>query len=188
MTLRHFAAGLALLGAIRPPLAATPSFGQMNTPAVRARIPRNVTANHWGASPLFNLQMQSSPDSWGYDIVQLEAQFAAPDASGRGGSSGWHSHQAAITMVQVIQGTGGVVSADNRQCISVHPAGSVFFEQKGNVHHLYNIDPRMPLVIRVTFFIERSITATRIDEPDPATGSSTDTAPPPTAVCDPFTP
>jgi len=188
MSIKHMAAGLALLCSLRQPAAATPSFGQTTTPALRARIPRNATANHWGAAPLFNLQVQSSPDNWGYDVVQVEASFAAADASGRAGSSGWHSHPAAITMVQVIQGTGGVVTAENRNCATIYTAGSVFFEQKGNVHHLYNMDTRTPLVIRVTFFVERSIAATRTDEAEPLTGSPMDNAPPPSAVCDPSAP
>jgi hypothetical protein len=162
---------------------ATPSFGQTTSPALRAKVLQNLNANHWGSMPLFNLQLQSSPDNWGFDVVQVEAQFAPADASGKPGSSGWHSHPAAIAMVQVVQGTGSVLSAEDRSCLTVYPTGAVFFEQQGNVHHLFNMDPKIPLVIRVTFFVERNITATRTDEADPATGSLTSANPPPSAVC-----
>jgi quercetin dioxygenase-like cupin family protein len=86
-------------------------------------------------------------------------------------------------MVQVVQGTGSVLTAENRGCVTVYSAGTVFFEQKGNVHHLYNLDPKVPLLIKVTFFIERTIAVTRSDEADPVTGSLTASEPPPAAVC-----
>ena len=59
------------------------------------------------------------------------------------------------------------------------PTGSVFFERSGEIHNNYNLDPRTPAIVRIIHFVDRNLTATRRDQPDPVTGSTTTASPPP---------
>lgn len=160
-------------------LHATPPFG-FTSQTFRGRIAQNVGAYQWDSSPLFSFLMQSSNEQWGYDVVQGTTEFAPADVTGRPSQSGWHDHPTALSVALVIQGT--VWSHDHdANCLRPIPAGSVFFERSGQIHNNYNLDPRIPAVVRIIHFVDRNQPATRRDQPDPVTGSTTTAAPPPPA-------
>ena len=159
-------------------LYATPPFG-FNSQTFRGRIAGNVGAHQWNPSPLFTLLIQSSNDQWGFDVVQGTTEFAPMDAMGRPSQSGWHDHPTALSIGLVIQGTVWSHDAHNLTCVRPIPTGSVFFERSGEIHNNYNLDPRTPAIVRIIHFVDRNLTATRRDQPDPVTGSTTTASPPP---------
>lgn len=168
------------------PVLATPPVGQtVVSGPFRAPVRDNVNFNQWSQNPLFNLQIQSSADNWGFDVITVDAQYAPMDANGRPSSSGWHSHPATLTMVQVLQGTVMQWEPHNPNCLTPFPAGSVWFESPGHAHNVINMDPKTPAVVRVTYILERRLTVTRTDEPDPFTGGTTVSSTPPAAACAP---
>jgi hypothetical protein len=159
-------------------LEATPSFGFTST-TYRGRIAENVGVHQWNPNPLFTMLVQSSSDQWGIDVVQGTTEFAPMDAAGRPSQSGWHDHPTALSIALVVQGTVWSQDATNPGCLRVIPAGSVFFERSGMIHNNYNLDPRTPAIVRIIHFVDRSQTATRRDQPDPITGSTTTASAPP---------
>ena len=48
-----------------------------------------------------------------------------------GGSTGWHSHPGPVV---VVVKTGALTERHSNGCVTVHPAGSTFFETKDEVH------------------------------------------------------
>jgi hypothetical protein len=160
-------------------LYGTPPFG-FTSQTFRGRITQNVSAHRWNPDPLFTLLIQSSNDQWGLDVVQGTTEFAPADATGRPSQSGWHDHPTALSVGLVIQGTVWSHAA-GASCLQAFPTGSVFFESEGQVHNNYNLDPRTPAVVRIIHFVDRSRTATRRDQADPATGSTTSSSAPPQA-------
>lgn len=180
---RRSAAALlvAALGWLTVPLTATPPFGFTST-TFRGAIAGDVNANQWDPSPLFSLQIQSSADQWGFDVVQGTTEFAAADASGKPSQSGWHDHPTALSIGLVVQGTVWSQEGSNPSCLQAIPTGSVFFERSGHIHNNYNLDPKTSAVVRIIHFVDRNQSATRRDQPDPLNNSTTTaTAPPP--VC-----
>ena len=172
--------GLATLICIATgPLCATPPFG-FTSQTFRGKITENVGAHRWNPDPLFTLLIQSSPDQWGLDVVQGTTEFAPADATGRPSQSGWHDHPTALSVGLVIQGTVWSHAAGGT-CLQAIPTGSVFFEKEGQIHNNYNLDPRMPAVVRIIHFVDRSRTGTRRDQPDPVSGSTTTSSAPPAA-------
>jgi hypothetical protein len=168
------------------PLCATPPFG-FSSQTFRGRIGENVGAHQWESSPLFTLLIQSSNDRWGFDVVQGTTEFAPMDAMGRPSQSGWHDHPTALSIGLVVQGTVWSHDAHHLNCLRPIPTGSVFFERSGQMHNNYNLDPRTPAVVRIIHFVDRNLTTTRRDQPDPVTGSATVASPPP-APCPTETP
>jgi len=156
---------------------ATPPFG-FTSQTFRGRIAENVGAYQWGG-PLFTLLVQSSNDQWGFDVVQGTTEFAPADAMGRPAQSGWHDHPTALSIGLVIQGTVWSHATHNLSCLQAIPAGSVFFERSGEIHNNYNLDPRTPAIVRIIHFVDRNMSATRRDQPDPVTGSTTAASAPP---------
>jgi hypothetical protein len=173
------AALTAVLCALALPIYATPPFG-FASQTFRGKIAENVGAHQWNPGPLFTVLVQSSNDQWGIDVVQGTTEFAAADAMGRPSQSGWHDHPTALSIGLVIQGTVWSHAA-GANCLRALPVGTVFFERSGEIHNNYNIDPRTPAIVRIIHFLDRSQSATRRDQPDPATGSTTTAAPPPPA-------
>jgi hypothetical protein len=163
-------------------LQATPPFG-FTSQTFRGKIASNVNAHQWNESPLFTMLIQSSSDNWGLDLIQGTTEFAAADpVSGRPSQSGWHDHPTVLSIAVVAQGTVWSHAAGSN-CLQALPTGTVFTERIGQIHNNYNLDPRTPAVVRITHFVDRNQSATRRDQPDPATGSSSAAAPPPTAIC-----
>lgn len=158
---------------------ATPPFG-FSSQTFRGRIAGNLGTHEWNPGPLFTLLIQSSNDQWGFDVVQGTTEFAPMDSTGKPSQSGWHDHPTALSIGLVIQGT--VWSHDaGSDCLHPLPVGTVFFERSGGIHNNYNLDPKTPAVVRIIHFVDRNQSATRRDQPDPATGSPTTTGPPPPA-------
>jgi hypothetical protein len=172
----------ALLCVLATPSQATPPFGFVSQ-TFRGKIAGNVSAHQWNNNPLFTLLIQSSLDNWGLDLVQGTTEFAPADAaSGRPSQSGWHDHPTVLSIAVVVQGTVWSHAAGSN-CLQALPTGTVFTERMGQIHNNYNIDPRTAAVVRITHFVDRSQSATRRDQPDPVTGSTSAAAPPPTAIC-----
>lgn len=172
----------ALLILFGESLEATPPFG-FTSQTFRGKINSNVSAHQWNENPLFTLLIQSSSDNWGLDVVQGTTEFAPADlASGRPSQSGWHDHPTALSIGVVVQGTVWSHAAGSN-CLEELPTGTVFTERKGQIHNNYNINPRTPAIVRITHFVDRNQSATRRDQPDPATGSTSSAAAHPTAIC-----
>jgi hypothetical protein len=167
-------AGLWLFGAT---LQATPPFN-FTSQTYRGRIAENLGAHQWNPGPLFTFLVQSSNDQWGVDVVQGTTEFAPMDAMGRPSQSGWHDHPTALSIGLVIQGTVWSHAA-GASCMQALPTGTVFFERSGQIHNNYNIDPRIPAVVRIIQFVDRNQSATRRDQPDQVTGNPTTASPPP---------
>jgi len=161
-------------------LNATPSVG-FSSQTFRAQVPGNVLVPQPNPGPLFALIIQSGTSpAWGIDVVPGTTQFAAMTAAGPS-QSGWHDHPTLVSVGVVVSGTVWE-QKPNLNCLTPHPAGTVFFERRGEIHNVYNLDALVPAEVRVTHFIERGETATRRDQPDPMTGSTSVASPPP-PVC-----
>ena len=52
-----------------------------------------------------------------------------------GGDTGWHTHPGPVV---VVVKSGALTEYESNGCVVVHPAGSVFFEAKGQVHRAVN--------------------------------------------------
>uniref|UniRef100_Q020C9 Cupin 2, conserved barrel domain protein n=1 Tax=Solibacter usitatus (strain Ellin6076) TaxID=234267 RepID=Q020C9_SOLUE len=63
------------------------------------------------------------------DILQAELVFQP------GGDTGWHIHPGPVV---VVVKSGSLTEEHRDGCITVHPAGSVFFETEGEVHRAFN--------------------------------------------------
>lgn len=63
------------------------------------------------------------------DVLQADLVFQP------GGDTGWHTHPGPVI---VVVKTGALTEIHKNGCVSVHPAGSVFFESAGEVHRAIN--------------------------------------------------
>ena len=171
-------ATLAALVLWTPPVQATQRVG-FSAEQFRGPISTNVGTAQWDPGPLFSVLIQSSSEAWGYDVVQGTSTFAPADAASNPSQIGWHSHPTALSIVLVVQGTLWEQEKEGPNCLTPHPAGTVFFERPGHIHNDYNLDRNAPVVVRAFHFIERSVPATRIDQPDPLTGDPNIASPPP---------
>ena len=52
-----------------------------------------------------------------------------------GGETGWHTHPGPVV---VVVKSGALTEYHSNGCVTVHPAGSVFFESEGEVHRAIN--------------------------------------------------
>jgi quercetin dioxygenase-like cupin family protein len=52
-----------------------------------------------------------------------------------GGDTGWHTHPGPVV---VVVKTGALTEIHSNGCVTVHPAGSVFFETQDEVHRAFN--------------------------------------------------
>ena len=172
-------AGLTLFSGLAP---ATPQIGYTSQ-STRSPITSNLYATQWGQSPLFNFLMQTSGDVWGYDLIHATNTWAPAGADGTPSQSGWHSHPVPIGLVQVIQGGVWMQEQDTPSCLVYYPAGSMFTEGSGHLHNVFNFDQKTPAVTLATWFLDRSLSSTRTDQPDPMTGDPNRASPPPTALC-----
>jgi hypothetical protein len=160
---------------------ATPQIGYTSV-STRTPIPANLYATQWGSSPLFNFILQSSTDPWGYDFIHATNTFAVASAT-TPSQSGWHDHPVPIGLVQVIQGGIWMQEQDSPTCLTYYPTGSMFVEGAGHSHNVFNFDTKTAAVTLASWFLERYLTSTRRDQPDPTTGSTTVASPPPTTLC-----
>ena len=63
------------------------------------------------------------------DVLQTQLIFQP------GGDTGWHHHPGPVV---VVVKTGALTEQNSDGCLVVHPAGSVFFETKEEVHRAFN--------------------------------------------------
>src|SRR5690348_13720164 len=63
------------------------------------------------------------------DVLQAELVFHP------GGDTGWHTHPGPVI---VVVKSGALTEIHKNGCVSVHPAGSVFYETAGEVHRAIN--------------------------------------------------
>jgi hypothetical protein len=171
--------GLALFGGFAQ---ATPPVGYTSV-STRTPITSNLSVSQWGSTPLFNFLVQTSSGDWGYDLIHATNTFAVSPANGTPTQSGWHDHPVPIGLVQVISGGIWMQEGDTPSCVTYYPTGSMFIENAGHVHNVFNFDKTKPAVTLATWFLERQIASTRRDQPDPTTGSTTMASAPPSALC-----
>jgi hypothetical protein len=172
-------AGLALFSGSA---LATPQIGYASQ-STRSPITLNLYTTQWGPSPLFNFIVQTSADTWGYDLIHATNTFAPASAAGTPSQSGWHDHPVPIGLVQVLQGGVWMQEQSSPNCLTYYPTGSMFIEGAGHLHNVFNFDQKTPAVTLATWFLERYLPSTRRDQPDPITGSPTLASPPPTGLC-----
>jgi quercetin dioxygenase-like cupin family protein len=79
-----------------------------------------------GFSPENNINLNAHGPS---DVLQAKLVFQP------GGDTGWHIHPGPVV---VVVRTGALTEYHKNGCITVHPAGSVFFEDKDEVHRAVN--------------------------------------------------
>jgi quercetin dioxygenase-like cupin family protein len=79
-----------------------------------------------GFSPENNLNLHVEGPS---DVLQSLLVFQP------GGDTGWHTHPGPVV---VVVKTGALTEYHSNGCVTVHPAGSVFFETKEEVHRAVN--------------------------------------------------
>lgn len=79
-----------------------------------------------GSSPQHVVNLHSKGPT---DVLQTQLVFQ-PDAD-----TGWHTHPGPVV---VVVKTGALTEVKSNGCIVVHPAGSVFFESKDEVHRAVN--------------------------------------------------
>jgi len=82
-----------------------------------------------GFSPERRVRLQAKGPS---DVLQTKIVVQP------GGDTGWHTHPGPVI---VVVKTGAVTEFHSNGCVSVHPAGSVFFEVPGEVHKVMNQSP-----------------------------------------------
>lgn len=162
---------------------ATPPNG-FTSQSTRSKITSGLYASQWGQHPPFTILMLTSPDVWGYDLIHATSTFAPASADGTPSQSGWHSHPVPIGIVQVIQGGLWMQEQSNLGCLTYYPTGSVFTEADGHIHNVFNFDKKTPAVIVATWFLERYLPSTRMDQPDPTTGNANVASPPPPSLCE----
>jgi len=63
------------------------------------------------------------------DVLQAQLVFQP------GGDTGWHTHPGPVV---VVVKSGALTEFHSNGCMTVHPAGSVFFESKDEVHRAVN--------------------------------------------------
>jgi hypothetical protein len=147
--------------------------------AFRNPIKVNIYSTQWGPAPLFNLLLQTSPDTWGYDLATSMVTFAPATADGTPSQMGWHDHPVPILLVTIVQGGLWFQERPHLDCLTYYPTGSVLTEAQGNIHNAYNFDKKTATILWVTGFVERYMPATRTEEPDPFTGDPNVASPPP---------
>lgn len=157
---------------------ATPRIG-ITSQAFRNPINVNIYASQWGSSPLFNLLLMTSPDAWGYDLVNSVVTFDPASPDGTPSQMGWHDHPVPILFVQIVQGGMWFQEKPHLDCLTYYPTGSVLTESQGNIHNAYNLDKKTATILYVSGFVERYLPATRTDAPDPITGNANVASPPP---------
>jgi quercetin dioxygenase-like cupin family protein len=65
----------------------------------------------------------------GTDVLQADLIFQP------GGTTGWHIHPGPVV---VVIKSGALTEIESNGCMTVHPAGSAFFEQPDDVHNVVN--------------------------------------------------
>ena len=104
-------------------VALIPSYelrGQVNTPPLQI----NALAQGSNDENTVNLHVKGPSD-----ILQTLLVFQP------GAETGWHRHPGPVV---VVVKSGALTETHSNGCVTVHPAGSAFFETKGEVHNAAN--------------------------------------------------
>ena len=117
--LKRYGIGLALAGAIAG------AFISVRT-ALADPSGLNIIPLAQGFSTEHEIHIQAKGPN---DVLQAQLVFQP------GGDTGWHTHPGPVI---VVVKSGALTEIHRNGCISVHPAGSVFFETAGEVHRAIN--------------------------------------------------
>ena len=109
--------------------AAAVALGLIGSYAARgqaqvAPLQINVLAEGLGGENAVNLHVNGPSD-----VLQTQLVFQP------GAETGWHTHPGPVV---VVIKNGALTEYHSNGCVTVHPAGSVFFENKGEVHNAVN--------------------------------------------------
>ena len=108
-------------------LVAVSAAGLIGSGDARGQVsPLQIIPLTQGYSPEHNLNLHVKGPS---DVLQALLVFQP------GGDTGWHTHPGPVV---VVVKTGALTEYHRNGCVTVHPAGSVFFETKGEVHRAVN--------------------------------------------------
>jgi quercetin dioxygenase-like cupin family protein len=108
--------GLRVLGAAA--LIAALAFGQVT--------PLQITPLAQGYSPEHNVNLRTKGPT---DVLFADLIFQP------GGTTGWHLHPGPVV---VVVKSGALTEIHSNGCMTVHPAGSGFFENADEVHNVVN--------------------------------------------------
>jgi quercetin dioxygenase-like cupin family protein len=146
------------LTAAGPPVSARPAHSPFTPPAVTCKPTARRTAWKRGAivfvavcalltgsmmlhGQVSGLQIIPLAQGFSYDKnLNLHVQGPSDVLQSLlvfqpGGDTGWHTHPGPVV---VVVKTGALTEYHTNGCITVHPAGSVFFEAKEEVHRAVN--------------------------------------------------
>ena len=108
--------GLRALGAAA--LVAALAFGQAT--------PLQIIPLAQGYSPEHNVNLRTKGPT---DVLHADLIFQS------GGTTGWHIHPGPVV---VVVKSGALTEIQSNGCMTVHPAGSAFFENADEVHNVVN--------------------------------------------------
>jgi quercetin dioxygenase-like cupin family protein len=116
------------LPGLRATAAAALVLGLMASGSARAQdvSPLQIIALATGFSPQKTPNMQVKG---GTDVLQSRLVFQP------GAETGWHIHPGPVV---VVVKSGAITETHANGCVTVHPAGSVFFETEGEIHNAAN--------------------------------------------------
>ena len=110
-----------------PAIAAAIAFGIFGRAQLRGQVdPLQIIGLAQGYSPKNNVTMHVKGPS---DVLQTNLVFQP------GAGVGWHMHPGPVV---VVVKSGALTEVHSSGCTTVHPSGSVFFEEAGVVHNAIN--------------------------------------------------
>ena len=173
---------IAMLALSSTSAQATAAVGYTSV-STRTPINNNIYTTQWVPAPLFNFVIQTSNTNWGYDLLHATNTWAVAPSAASPTQSGWHSHPVPIGLVQVMQGGIWMQEQDSPGCLTYYPTGSMFVESAGHLHNVFNFSTKTAAITLATWFLERYLPGTRVDQPDPITNDPSVASAPPTALC-----
>jgi quercetin dioxygenase-like cupin family protein len=106
------------------------ALGLIGSGGVRGQVtPLQIIALAQGSSIGRNVNLQVNGAN---DVLQTELVFQP------GAETGWHYHPGPVV---VVIKSGALTEIHSDGCVTVHPAGSVFFEKKDEIHNAINQTP-----------------------------------------------
>jgi quercetin dioxygenase-like cupin family protein len=122
----HFGRG-SLWGLGAAALAGLFAFGGFGSGNARGQVPPlQIIGLAQGYSPDNNVILHLKGPS---DVLQTDLIFQS------GAATGWHTHPGPVV---VVVKSGALTEIHSDGCMTVHPSGSVFFEEAGAVHNAVN--------------------------------------------------
>ena len=103
------------------------AVGLIGSGGARGQVsPLQITALAQGFSPEKEIELHAKGPS---DVLQALLVFQP------GAETGWHIHPGPVA---VVVKSGALTETHSNGCVTVHPAGSVFFEKAGEIHNAAN--------------------------------------------------